>query len=134
MKLKPLGVGLIELLVVLAILGILASVLLPGYQDHVLKSYRAEAMQALLKVAGLQEMLLVDQQRYSADLTELGFAAKQFLTESGRYKISAVVTEQGYQLKAQAQQAQTEDKSCQVFLLNNYGQKSSEPGSVCWTY
>jgi type IV pilus assembly protein PilE len=134
MKLKPLGIGLIELLVVLAILGILASVLLPGYQDHVLKSYRAEAMQALLKVAGLQEMLLVDQQRYSADLTELGFAAKQFLTESGRYKISAVVTEQGYQLKAQAQQAQTEDKSCQVFLLNNYGQKSSEPGSVCWTY
>lgn len=134
MKFWGRGIGIIELLVVLAIMGILASVLLPGYQDHVLKSYRAEAMQALLKVAGLQEMLLVDQQRYSADLTELGFAAKQFLTESGRYKISAVVTEQGYELKAQAQQAQTEDKSCQVFLLNNYGQKSSEPGSVCWTY
>lgn len=134
MKLKSLGVGLIELLVVLAIMGILASVLLPGYQDHVLKSYRAEAMQALLKVAGLQEMLLVDQRRYSADLTELGFAAKQFLTESGRYKISAVVTEQGYQLKAQAQQAQAEDKNCQVFLLNSYGQKSSEPGSVCWSH
>lgn len=134
MNFRPQGMGLIEVLVVLAILGILASILLPGYQDHVLKSYRAEAMQSLLKVAGLQEMLLVDQQRYSADLTELGFAAKQFLTESGRYKISAVVTEQGYQLKAQAQQAQAEDKSCQVFLLNNYGQKSSEPGSVCWTY
>lgn len=128
------GLGLIELLVVLAILGILASVLMPGYQEHVLKNYRAEAMQTLLKVAGLQEMLLVDQRRYSADLTELGFAAKQFLTESGRYKISAVITEQGYLLKAQAQQAQAEDKSCQVFLLNSYGQKSSEPGSVCWTY
>ena len=134
MSFRQQGMGLIEVLVVMAILGILASVLLPGYQDHVLKSYRAEAMQALLKVAGLQEMLLVDQQRYSADLSELGFAAKQFLTESGRYKISAVVTEQGYQLKAQAQQAQTEDKSCQVFLLNSYGQKSSEPGSACWTY
>lgn len=128
------GLGFIEVVVVLAILGILTSVLLPGYQDHVLKSYRVEAMQTLLKVAGLQEMLLVDQRRYSADLTELGFAAQQFLTESGRYKISAVVTEQGYQLKAQAQQAQTEDKSCQVFLLNSYGQKSSEPGSVCWTH
>jgi type IV pilus assembly protein PilE len=128
------GLGLIEVLVVLAIMGILASVLLPGYQEHVLKSYRAEAMQALLKVAGLQEMLLVDQRRYSADMTELGFAAKQFFTESGRYKISAVITEQGYQLKAQAQQAQTEDKSCQIFLLNSYGQKSSEPSSACWTY
>ena len=128
------GVGLIELLAVLAILGILASVVLPGYQEHVLKSYRAEAMQALLKVAGLQEMLLVDQQRYSADLTELGFASQQFLTESGRYKISAVITEQGYQLRAQAQQAQVADKSCQVFLLNNYGQKGSEPSSVCWSY
>lgn len=128
------GIGLIELLVVLAIMGILASVLLPGYQNHVLKGYRAEAMQALLKVAGLQEMLLVDQQRYSADLTELGFAANQFITESGRYKVSAVVTEHGYQLKAQAQQAQTEDKSCQVFLLNNFGQKSSEPEASCWSY
>lgn len=134
MKLRTQGIGLIELLVVLAIMGILASVLLPGYQDHVLKSYRSEAMQALLKVAGLQEMLLVDQHRYSADLTELGFAAKQFVTESGRYKVSAVVTEHGYQLKAQAQQAQSEDKSCQVFLLNSYGQKSSEPSSACWSY
>jgi type IV pilus assembly protein PilE len=128
------GLGLIELLVVLAIMGILASIVLPGYQDHVLKSYRAEAMQALLKVAGLQEMLLVDQQRYSEDLTELGFAAPQFLTESGRYRVTAEVTEQGYQLKALAQQAQTEDKSCQVFLLNSYGQKSSEPSSACWSY
>lgn len=134
MRCRQQGIGMIELLVVLAIMGILASVLLPGYQDHVLKSYRAEAMQELLKVAGLQEMLLVDQRRYSADLTELGFAAKQFVTESGRYKISAVVTEQGYQLKAQAQQAQAEDKSCQIFLLNSYGQKSSEPEAGCWSY
>lgn len=134
MSVRSQGLGLIELLVVLAIMGILASVVLPGYQEHVLKSYRAEAMQALLKVAGLQEMLLVDQQRYSDDLTELGFAARQFLTESGRYKVTAEVTELGYQLKAVAQQAQTEDKSCQVFLLNNYGQKSSEPSSACWSY
>lgn len=134
MSIRSYGLGLIELLVVLAIMGILASVVLPGYQEHVLKSYRAEAMQALLKVAGLQEMLLVDQQRYSDDLTELGFAARQFLTESGRYKVTAEVTELGYQLKAVAQQAQTEDKSCQVFLLNNYGQKSSEPSSACWSY
>ena len=134
MSVRLKGLGVIELLVVLAILGILASVLLPGYQEHALKSYRAEAMQALLKVAGLQEMLLVDQRRYSADLTELGFAGKEYVTESGRYKISAVVTQQGYQLKAHAQQTQAQDKSCQVFLLNNYGQKSSEPASVCWTY
>lgn len=134
MSVRLKGLGMIELLVVLAILGILASVLLPGYEEHSLKSYRAEAMQALLKVAGLQEMLLVDQRRYSADLTELGFASKEYVTESGRYKISAVVTQQGYQLKAHAQQAQAQDKSCQVFLLNNYGQKSSEPASVCWTY
>lgn len=134
MKATQSGLGLIELLVVLSILGILASIILPSYQDHVLKSYRAEAMQALLKVAGLQEMLLVDQQRYSADLTELGFAAAQFFTDSGRYKVSAMVTEQGYQLKAQAQDAQSEDKACLVFLLNNYGQKTSEPSSACWSY
>jgi type IV pilus assembly protein PilE len=134
MSLRQKGFGLIEVLVALAIVGILTSVILPGYQQHVLKGYRAEAMQALLKVAGLQEMLLVDQQRYSADLTELGFSAAQFVTESGRYKISAVVSDQGYQLKAQALLTQGEDKSCQVFWLNNYGQKGSEPDTGCWTY
>jgi type IV pilus assembly protein PilE len=128
------GFGLIELLVVLAVLGILSSIILPGYQDHVLKGHRTEAMQVLLKVAGLQEMLLVDQQRYSTDLTELGFAAAQFVTESGRYTISAQVTEQGYQLKAQARGAQAADESCQTFLLNNYGQKRSEPAASCWSY
>ncbi|RVT44072.1 prepilin-type N-terminal cleavage/methylation domain-containing protein [Rheinheimera sediminis] len=134
MKLRNQGLGLIELLAVLAITGILTSILLPSYKDYVLQSYRAEAMQTLLKVAALQEMLLVDQYRYSADLTELGFPANEFSTESGRYTVSAVVTEQGYELRAQAQQAQSEDKSCQVFSLNNYGQKTSEPDSVCWTF
>ncbi len=128
------GMGLIELLVVLAIIGILTSVVLPEYRLHLLKSYRAEAMQTLLAVAGLQEMLFVDQRRYSDDLTELGFSEAQFLTESGRYKISAELTEHGYQLIAQVQQAQIQDTNCQLFLLNSYGQKSSEPDPACWTY
>lgn len=128
------GMGLIELLVVLAIIGILTSVVLPEYRLYLLKSYRAEAMQTLLTVAGLQEMLFVDQRRYSDDLTELGFSEAQFLTESGRYKISVELTEHGYQLIAQVQQAQIQDTNCQLFLLNSYDQKSSEPDPACWTY
>ncbi|MFC4655556.1 type IV pilin protein [Rheinheimera sp.] len=131
---KAQGIGLIELLVALAVLGILASVMLPAYQQDVLRSYRLEAQQELLKVAGLQELLLADQQRYTPDLTELGLAAKVITTSSGRYRISAELTEQGYQLEALAVSVQQQDLDCQRFSLTSLGQKQSAPRSNCWMH
>ncbi|WP_337842222.1 type IV pilin protein [Rheinheimera sp.] len=131
---KTQGAGLIELLVALAVLGILASVLLPSYQQDVLRSYRLEAQQELLKVAGLQEVLQADQQRYTRDLTELGLAGKVITTPSGRYRISAELTEQGYRLDAQAVAMQQKDADCLSFSLTSLGQKLSAPKTNCWMH
>lgn len=126
------GFVLIEIMVVVALIGIILSVALPGYQQHVLGSYRREACAELLKVANMQQLLLAEQYRYSADLTEFGFAHSSYLTESGRFRISAVLTSQGYQLSAIATGAQQKDSDCQLFQLDQYGVKSSQPAADCW--
>lgn len=126
------GFVLIEIMVVVALIGIILSVALPGYQQHVLSSYRREACSELLKVANMQQLLLAEQYRYSADLTEFGFAHSSYLTESGRFRISAVLTSQGYRLSAAATGAQQQDADCQLFQLDQYGVKSSQPFVGCW--
>lgn len=126
------GFVLIEIMVVVALIGIILSVAIPGYQQHVLSSYRREACAELLKVANMQQLLLAEQYRYSADLTEFGFSDSSYLTESGRFRISALLTSQGYQLSATATGVQQQDKDCLLFRLDQYGVKSSQPETTCW--
>ena len=49
------GFTLLELLIVVAIMGILASIAIPAYQNSVIRSSRAEAKTELLQVASDQE-------------------------------------------------------------------------------
>ena len=66
-KASPLaGFVLIEIMVVIAIIGILVSVVVPGYQQHVLRSYRLEASGELLKIAGLQQQIGGLQRQYAS--------------------------------------------------------------------
>jgi type IV pilus assembly protein PilE len=54
------GFTLIELIIAVAIVGILVAVALPSYRDHVRKSRRAEAQAYLMAVAGRQQQFLID--------------------------------------------------------------------------
>lgn len=126
------GFVLIEVMVVVAIIGIILSIVVPGYQQHVLTSYRREASSELLKIANLQQLLLAEQYRYTADLTEFGFSASSYVTSSARFKIESVLTSKGYLLTAQAIGAQQKDKECLLFRLDQFGVKSSQPDNFCW--
>lgn len=128
---KP-GFVLIEVMVVVAILGIILSIAVPGYQQHVLTSYRREASSELLKIANMQQLLLAEQYRYTADLTEFGFSASSYVTASARFRIAAVLTGKGYMISAEAIGAQQKDKECLLFRLDQFGVKSSQPESSCW--
>ncbi len=127
------GFVLIEIMVVIAIVGLLLSIILPGYQQHVLHSYRLEASGELLKLANQQQLLLAEQARYTGDLTELGYPTSSYLTDSGRFVISAELTADGYRLLAEATGAQLADVDCIQFLLDQYGLKESKPTVGCWT-
>ena len=59
-KNNALGFTLIEVMITVAIIGILASVAYPSYVDFVTRSNRVEALQELTRFANLQEQYFID--------------------------------------------------------------------------
>lgn len=125
---------LIEMMVVVALFGILLAMMVPGYQQQVLNSYRLEATEELLRLAVLQQQFYLEQQYYTAALSSLPAPDDSYLTASGRYKISAVATAQSFVLQAEAVGPQRKDLACQWFRLDQTGQKLSSPTADCWRF
>ena len=65
---KNSGFTLIEVLIVVAILGILMSIAVPAYNEYVRRAHRAAAQQFLLDVAQRQEQYLLDNRQYATVL------------------------------------------------------------------
>ncbi|MFJ1252337.1 type IV pilin protein [Cupriavidus sp. CuC1] len=130
------GFTLIELMVTVAIIGILAAVAYPSYIQYVVRSNRAAAESFLLEVASMQERFLVDNRAYATSLAALGYASLP-ATISSNYQITVTAVAGpplGYVLTAAPQGTQaTNDSACGTVTLSNAGDKSvSGTGSNCW--
>ncbi|NCC41543.1 MAG: prepilin-type N-terminal cleavage/methylation domain-containing protein [Gammaproteobacteria bacterium] len=66
-KIDPLqsGFTLIELMITVAIVGILASIAYPSYQQYTTRASRSEAQQFMLEVSNRQELYLLNNRRYA---------------------------------------------------------------------
>ena len=92
------GFTLIELMIVVAIVGILATIAYPSYRDSVLKGRRAEARTALLELMQQQERYMTQRGSYLAFAKDDTATAAIFKIYSGdansaanaKYKLSAV--------------------------------------------
>lgn len=60
------GFTLIELMVVVAVIGILAGVAFPSYQQYVRKGNRSSAQQLMLEIASKQTQYILDAREYTA--------------------------------------------------------------------
>jgi type IV pilus assembly protein PilE len=69
------GFTLVELMVVIVIVGILASIAIPGYTDYITGARRDLAQQHLLEIQTRQEQFFMDNKTYASNLAELGFDA-----------------------------------------------------------
>ena len=133
-KQKTSGFTLIELMVTVAIVGILAAVALPSYRSSVLKSARSEGKAALLEAATRQEQYYLDNKTYTAVMTALGLSADPYITEGGSYSVDAVATATSYTLTATPQGGQTDDTDCANLTLTSNGVKgaSGTDTADCW--
>jgi len=71
---KQLGFTLIELMIVVAIIGIIAAVALPSYANYTRRGHRSDAQQLMLGIASKEEQYLLDARSYTGDPTTLGVA------------------------------------------------------------
>lgn len=132
------GFTLVELMITVAIVGILSAVAYPSYTSYVSKSNRGESQRELAKIAALQEQYFIDHRTYSDDLELLGFSADPYITSSGNYSIASVIGSFGgvsgvtFILTATALSTQlTQDTQCTWLAINETGEKTGE-STTCW--
>ncbi|WP_420550243.1 type IV pilin protein [Litorivicinus lipolyticus] len=68
------GFSLIELLVAVAIIGIISIFAIPAYQNHINDQIEQQAQQALLDIAGRQEQFYADSRAYACTLAALNYS------------------------------------------------------------
>lgn len=131
-KENQIGFTLIEMLIVVLIIAAIMAYVVPNYSQYVLRSQRAEAKNALITVAGIQERFYANSNRYGT-AAEINLATLYPAPTDANglfYTISMVNDNTSYTITATAARTQTQDVDCPAFTMDNLGQQT--PLAGCW--
>ncbi len=128
------GFSLIELMIVVAIVGILTAIAYPAYRAYVLRSNRTDAVRTLTASAQIL------QRCYSQTFSFAAASCPVVPTTSpnGYYTVTNAITATTYSLTATATGPQASDTTCASFTLDQTGNQTAvnsaagDESTVCW--
>ncbi|MGN5520070.1 type IV pilin protein [Halopseudomonas sp. Lyrl_26] len=131
MKYRSKGFTLIEVMIVVVIVGILASLAFPSYQEHVRRGYRAAGQALLSDAAARQEKFFTQASAYATSKTQL-YGTAALSTDKYTLTISNTAGDGGYTLTATPTFT---DVRCGALSLNAKGDRAktgTDDLSYCW--
>jgi type IV pilus assembly protein PilE len=131
-----------ELIIAVAIIGILAAIALPSYKQYILKSRRAEAKTALLDLAARQERYSSVNNTYASTPANLGYAGTGWPVDVQssnqayyQLRVTQTASPPAYSASAVPIGGQTQDL-CATYTINNLGVQRNEGNTTatadCW--
>lgn len=128
---QNMGFTLVELMIVVAVIGILAAIGYPAYQDYVIRAKRADGKAALLAVQMAEEKWRANHTSYTTALDSTGLNIGTS-SPNGHYTISVSSTN-GYTVTAAP--SGFSDAKCGNLGINQAGTKTvtgSDSVANCW--
>jgi type IV pilus assembly protein PilE len=140
-------VTLLELMAVVVILGILASIAVPSYRSYIMRAQRSEATAMLLRVAAAQEKFYLQNNTYTttiAGANSLNLLTSGDATENGWYQVTiaagagGIATGYTATTTALTGQPQFKDTDCRSFTITESGLRGAakagggDTTAKCW--
>ena len=124
------GFSLTELMIALAIVGLLAAVALPAYRDSTRRSNRSDAQITLSRLSALEERHFFRTNQYTGDFADMipgAVSGNPVDSDEGHYSIALTLTGggTGWSMTATPQGDQANDAACASLTLNSLGQKTA---------
>ncbi|MEZ8631706.1 type IV pilin protein [Vibrio lentus] len=127
------GMTLIELLIAVAIVGILGAIAYPSYTSHVIKAHRVTAMADMAKIQLEMETLYTGSYVSAAESIISGGTCSFCDTDTSRYTLAVSASSTTYSIQAEplSQQVNDECLDSNTDKLELHHSGVSEP-EACW--